>query len=239
MVPGLARHKAVRARGGRLCGKIAAAAAHNGHAAHRAVGVRPFHGRGKRLAHKLRKRGRFHRFRQRADTSDASGKRLCVPQARGDTDAGQAECLRQHVVYTALRLVQIRMHAYGGNALPHQQGGNVTLTKLLQRAKYDRVVRNNCIAPHSTRFPHRGGGDVQRAQHARHLLRAAHQNAHVVPALRNLRRGDAFQIRRKLCQAWHVFAASSTAAASASSRFDSSGAAPRASFLRSMASRAR
>ena len=56
---------------------------------------------------------------------------------------------------------------------------------------------------------------------------------------RNLRRGDAFQIRRKLCQAWHVFAASSTAAASASSRFDSSGAAPRASFLRSMASRAR
>ena len=82
MVPGFARHKAVRARGGGLCGKIAAAAAHNGHAAHRAVGVRPFHGRGKRLAHKLRKRGRFHRFRQRADTSDASGKRLCVPQAQ-------------------------------------------------------------------------------------------------------------------------------------------------------------
>ena len=107
--------------------------------------------------------------------------------------ARKAQLLGQTVVDAALRRVQIRMHADDGQVLPHQAGQQTAQTGIVPQGLHfplmpadvhHRVMGHDQVRPQLRCLRRHGGRYVQRHQHP---------PAHVVPALRRVRRRPVVQ----------------------------------------------
>ena len=108
--------------------------------------------------------------------------------------ARKAQLLGQTVVDAALRRVQIRMHADDGQVLPHQVRQKPPQTGVIPEGLHlplvpadvhHRVMGHDQVRPLLCCLRRHGGGYVQGCQHPADLpVPPAHQQAHIVPALR-------------------------------------------------------
>ena len=159
-------------------------------------------------AHMLRRQGLAdllgkvadrHRLRQRADAAEALG--LATLFLLRDDEARElreADGLSEHIVDAAAGDVEIRVGCGHGNVVLQQHlqamAERLIRADLLDGLEEQRVVRDNHLRPLAHGLAHDRVADVERDEDAADLpIRAADEQARVIPILCEMIRRDALQ----------------------------------------------
>ena len=182
---GLAGDKAIRARINSFLQVAAARTADFGQAGDGAAAIHVPHAAVQRVraeAGQLLHRSGFHR----ADTAAILGEIAAALPLH-------TQKIRQRIIDAAGGCIQIGVHADGRDVVFDEQRRHIPCADMLERVKDHRVVADDQLAVVLHCLLHHRRRDVQCGQHVADRHTDIHQQAHIVPAASQLRRGQRLQ----------------------------------------------